>query len=166
MLFTLTNEGRKTVDLWMESQLEKQRKTIESGKDRKNGHDLPTYYQIENELILYCESKRYSTTFYITENHQSDALVLEEGKDFTKEKVFTNTDQLFNDNGELDFWTEDEVRKYYEDLRKNNEYNATHMTFDKWLKNQEQFEEFYNTYYEHYKFYDGFKSDRVESCKI
>lgn len=166
MLFTLTEKGRKIIDLWKDAQLEKRNQILKNGKDRSGGRELPTYYQIENELSVYCENEAYSTTVYITENYQSDVLVLEEGKDFTKEKVFTNTDQLFNDDGELDFWTEDEVKKYYEDLKKNNEYNVSHTTFDEWLINQGQFEEFYNTYFEHYKFYEEFKSDRVEICKV
>lgn len=60
-----------------------------------------------------------------------------------KKRKFINLNEEFEDDIENEdkYWTLQEVQKYYEDLKKNKEYNACHSNFEEWLKEQEQFKE-------------------------
>lgn len=60
-----------------------------------------------------------------------------------EERKFINLGEEFEDDIENEdkYWTLQEVQKYYEDLKKNKEYNASHSNFEDWLKEQEQFKE-------------------------
>lgn len=56
-------------------------------------------------------------------------------------RKFINEEQKFNDNGEIDYWSLEEIRQYYKDLKQNEEYNASHNSFEEWFNSQEQFKE-------------------------
>lgn len=56
-------------------------------------------------------------------------------------RKFINEEQKFDDDGKIDYWSLEEVQQYYKDLRKNEEYNANHNSFEEWLNSQEQFKE-------------------------
>lgn len=50
-------------------------------------------------------------------------------------KQFINTE-------ENTIWSEEDLKAYYKSLKENNEWTANHMTFEEWLYDQEQFEEY------------------------
>ena len=56
-------------------------------------------------------------------------------------RKFINEEQEFDDDGKIDCWSLEEVKQYYKDLKKNQEYNANHNSFEEWLNCQEQFKE-------------------------
>lgn len=56
-------------------------------------------------------------------------------------RKFINEEQKFDDDGKIDYWSLVEVKQYYKDLKKNEEYNANHNSFEEWLNSQEQFKE-------------------------
>lgn len=56
-------------------------------------------------------------------------------------RKFINEEQKFDDDGKIDYWSLEEVKQYYKDLKNNKEYNASHNSFEEWLNSQEQFKD-------------------------
>lgn len=124
MVYKLTKLGKENYKYWYKNQEAKRKEILDAHKDTNNNHyKLPTIKEIEEEIpdMLFYNGETYSSCWNLTDNIETDSIVLDKGRDFIETKNIKK--RLFVDmDGTLALWKQSSsiedcfYQNYFKDL--------------------------------------------------